>query len=560
MAVDPSRVLNCNVGILGHVDSGKTSLARALSTHFSTASLDKAPQSAARGITLDLGFSSFQGPVPGHVPAGVYDTVQYTLVDCPGHASLIRTVLGGAQIIDVMMLVVDITKGIQTQTAECLVVGELTTENLIVVLNKVDMLPADSREKAMAKMVKRLENTFRATRFPNVKMVPVSARPGGGLGMEGEATDAVGMTELVAEIERHVPSQPRPTDAPLLYAVDHCFPIKGQGTVLTGTVLQGSVEIGQTLEFPILKQQRKVKSMQMFRKPVQKAKAGDRLGICVTQFDATLMERGLVAEPSTVPTFTSCIAQVEKIRFHKGDITSKTKFHLTIGHQTVMATARFCALPPEEDAKADPALARLPLDPAAVADFDFSRDYAHRDELLELPQPSSSEAPAAEDSPAKARGPQYALLVLESPVTCPLKSLLIGSKLDADIHVNACRLAFHGRLLHGMDAEDPAELAKLRVYKVKHREGTVERVEKDGRTAVGRGMFKKETDMSKFAGMQVVSANGEKGTVQGSFGKSGKFKMLFPDGIAAAPEGSGGIKVTLNFKKYLYDTEKKMIQ
>lgn len=75
-----------------------------------------------------------------------YDEVQFTLVDCPGHASLIRTIIGGAQIIDMMMLVVDVTKGIQTQTAECLVVGELTTPNLVLVLNKTDLLPADGRE------------------------------------------------------------------------------------------------------------------------------------------------------------------------------------------------------------------------------------------------------------------------------------------------------------------------------------------------------------------------------------------------------------------------------
>ena len=78
------RVLNVNVGILGHIDSGKTSLARALSTHFSTASLDKHPQSTERGITLDLGFSSFTAPVPENLKHLPYDEIQFTLVDCPG--------------------------------------------------------------------------------------------------------------------------------------------------------------------------------------------------------------------------------------------------------------------------------------------------------------------------------------------------------------------------------------------------------------------------------------------------------------------------------------------
>jgi selenocysteine-specific elongation factor len=153
------RILNINVGVLGHVDSGKvrgtgthvdddtcccsllsqrslyfadaacsctrftqTSLVRALSTVLSTAALDKHPQSRERGITLDLGFSAFVVPAPPAV-AAVADLVQFTLVDCPGHASLLRTVIGGAQIIDMMMLVVDVTKGLQAQTAECVVIG-----------------------------------------------------------------------------------------------------------------------------------------------------------------------------------------------------------------------------------------------------------------------------------------------------------------------------------------------------------------------------------------------------------------------------------------------------
>ena len=133
----PQSPYNVNVGVLGHVDSGKTSLVAALSTTLSTAALDKHPQSKERGITLDLGFSSFTLPAPPLVTSAGFDTVQFTLVDCPGHASLIRTVVGGAQIMDLMILVIDVTKGIQTQTAECIVIGEITTDKMIVVLNKI---------------------------------------------------------------------------------------------------------------------------------------------------------------------------------------------------------------------------------------------------------------------------------------------------------------------------------------------------------------------------------------------------------------------------------------
>ncbi|MGH0114727.1 UNVERIFIED_CONTAM: hypothetical protein FKN15_043654 [Acipenser sinensis] len=165
--VQTSSTLNFNIGVLGHIDSGKTSLAKALSTTASTAAFDKNPQSKERGITLDLGFSSFTVDLPIHLKeqcgqAG-YERLQVTLVDCPGHASLIRTIIGGAQIIDLMLLVVDVMKGVQTQTAECLVIGEMACPRMVVVLNKTDLLPAAKRQGAIDKMSKRLHKTLENT-------------------------------------------------------------------------------------------------------------------------------------------------------------------------------------------------------------------------------------------------------------------------------------------------------------------------------------------------------------------------------------------------------------
>lgn len=148
--------LNLNIGILGHVDSGKTSLAKSLSEIASTAAFDKDPQSQSRGITLDLGFSSFSITTPSHLRDKLLaDKLQYTLVDCPGHASLIRTVIGAAQIIDMILLVIDITKGIQTQTAECLVVGEIISKRMIIVLNKVDLVREDEKDSFIKKVCYR---------------------------------------------------------------------------------------------------------------------------------------------------------------------------------------------------------------------------------------------------------------------------------------------------------------------------------------------------------------------------------------------------------------------
>lgn len=200
--IDPSKTLNVNVGILGHVDSGKTSLSRALSTHASTAAFDKHPQSRERGITLDLGFSAFYDDqhLSDRIRERGFEKIQYTLVDCPGHASLIRTIIGGAQIIDVMVLVIDATKGIQTQTAECIVIGEITANDLIVVLNKVDMIPPDQREEKVSKLKRALrDKVFAATRFKDPKMIALSANP-----PENEPQlRSDGVSELVQEFSRY---------------------------------------------------------------------------------------------------------------------------------------------------------------------------------------------------------------------------------------------------------------------------------------------------------------------------------------------------------------------
>jgi selenocysteine-specific elongation factor len=387
-----SAVLNINCAVMGHVDAGKTSLVRALSTELSTAALDKHPQSQERGITLDLGFSAFQTELPPHLagarnPDGApYERLQFTLVDCPGHASLIRTVIGGAQIIDMMLLVIDAVKGIQTQTAECLVIGEVTTEHMVVVINKIDMLlaaaapagaDAAEREKLVRcvlvgskgaqyaaeggpltrhqrssrarsrpswlhlpvtvllrsaltrvtsaaptptritaplapqvdKVVAKVRKALSSTKFADAPFVALSAAPGGGgkMGAAAPLADAAGgvkaqsdtVAQLVTTMKETVRLPQRDAGGPFFFAIDHCFPIKGQGTVLTGTVLSGACRVNDAIELPALRQSRKVKSMQMFKKPVQLVRQGDRAGICVTNLDATLIERGVAASPGT---------------------------------------------------------------------------------------------------------------------------------------------------------------------------------------------------------------------------------------------------------------------
>ncbi|XP_067854488.1 selenocysteine-specific elongation factor isoform X2 [Heptranchias perlo] len=515
-----AETLNFNVGVLGHIDSGKTSLARALSTTASTAAFDKNPQSKERGITLDLGFSSFCLPVPQHLRQhGDYARLQVTLVDCPGHASLIRTIIGGSQIIDLMMLVIDVTKGMQTQSAECLVIGEIACPRMVVILNKIDLLPEAKKQAAIDRMTKKMQKTLENTRFNGCPIIPVAAKPGGPDAPESET--AQGISELIELLVSQTYMPKRDPSGSFLMAVDHCFSIKGQGTVMTGTILSGSVSVNDSVEIPSLKVTRKVKSMQMFRKPVNTAIQGDRVGICVTQFDPKQLERGLVCAPESLRTLYAAVISVKKIPYFKGSVHTKAKFHITVGHETVMGKVTFFS-PAPEDSDSEP----------VIDCFVSDREYLYQEEYLSGAKDASADKNKADGQTEGGRVPrqQWALLEFEKPVTCPKLCLVIGSKLDTDIHANTCRLAFHGVLLEGFEEKNYAEISlpKLKVFKLKHKEGQVERVS-DDYSVIGRSLFKKETNMQLFVGMKVKLSTGEGGVIEGGFGQSGKFKIRIPD-------------------------------
>jgi selenocysteine-specific elongation factor len=226
-------VININIGVLGHVNSGKTSLVRALSKTLSTACLDKNPQSKERGMTLDLGFSSFATQAPPVLFKHLCDKIQFTLVDCPGHASLIKTIINGAQIIDRMLLVVDVTKGIQMQTAECLVLGEILTNDLLIVLNKIDLLmPLETRSEQIAQAEVSLRKALSNTPFAQAPMIPIAAFVDGGDSLPAVGTvQTHNLLDLVKAIRDTTvpPIRNQVDNFPLLFAVDHCFPIKGMG-------------------------------------------------------------------------------------------------------------------------------------------------------------------------------------------------------------------------------------------------------------------------------------------------------------------------------------------
>ena len=175
------KLFNINIGILGHVDSGKTTLSKRISSIASTAAFDKNPQSKERGITLDLGFSALYIKTPKYLKElfpknkklNDSEHIQLTLVDCPGHASLIKTVIAGASIIDSMILVIDGVKGIQTQTIECILLSEILCDKICIALNKVDLL---TKEKEVETKIEKLKISFSKTKFGNeIPIVPISS-------------------------------------------------------------------------------------------------------------------------------------------------------------------------------------------------------------------------------------------------------------------------------------------------------------------------------------------------------------------------------------------------
>lgn len=571
--VEPSRILNLNVGVLGHVDSGKTSLVKTLSTLLSTASLDKSSQSRQRGITLDLGFSAFLMNLPPAIAENKsltdkYDLLQVTLVDCPGHASLIRTIIGGAQIIDMVLLVIDATKGIQTQTAECLVISEMTTKNLVIVLNKIDLFPENERASKLREVEKKIRLTLRNSRFANVPMVGVSACVGGekvaAINDNEDREEAMvtmnvdGLVELLHS-KIQPPTRDQLSKENFHFAIDHCFPIKGQGTVMTGTCLSGSAKVNDIIEFPTLSLQRKIKSMQMFRRKVSEIKQGDRAGICIANLDPRLMERGVASSLNSVKLISGAIAVVKKVRYFRQKLMSGSKFHISVGHSTVMGTVTFFGAKeiqsklqtPSTESEVTHDVAGLPS-----LSFDFNDDFVQQDCYLE----DSGDDKGGQDNFQL----QWAIIDFQTPVFCPLNSLIIGSRLDTDIQANTCRLAFSGKLVEKFDPVN--DMKRVRFYSRKERMGTISKLgdpykrADDGKIVryevFGTDLFKKETNMTQFIGLHLETDGGDIGVIQSSFGTSGKFKMYFPSGTTA----KNGDALHLRFKRYLNDPEKKIRQ
>lgn len=532
-----------NVAILGHVDSGKTSLARMLSTLLSTASLDKHPQSMERGITLDLGFSAFK------LSSDHGKEYLVTLIDCPGHSSLIKTVIGGAHIMDMAILVIDVTKGLQTQTLECILIAEMTTSKLIIVLNKMDLVEKGS--SVVEDCRKQITEHLRNTRFDKVNMIEFST------------LSNMGGKELMEAIRKVQDLPVRSGDGPLRLSADHCFSIKGKGTIVTGTVLQGTVKVQDEIEFSSLKMIKKVKSIQCFHESVNSAIQGDRIGICVQGFDASQMERGIVGKPASLRSACGIIAQVQRVRAFHLACTMRSKMHITIGHSTVMATvypfgsvelrSKIKQYRQNENVKTIRedmralSLGSLRKDRAPLFEFSLDQEFQHQQEL--------------------ATGHQYVFLALDHDVICPERTIIVGSRLDADVtQETSSRIAFYGTVVHVFEGKRqknglPIDIDALRVYQDKSRSGKIDVFPNDSTRfrheyAIVHSLFQKDNSTAAFLGMEVQTNNGDIGTIESNFGHSGKCRIHFKKGTTAKVKD----EVALSYSKLIFEKPKRIFQ
>ena len=299
-----------HVGLMGHIDHGKTALATALSEKVSTAGLDKHPQAQQRGITIDLGFTMF-----------TLDKYLVTLVDAPGHADLIRSVVAGSNIIDAAILVVAADEGPMIQTGEHIVVLQsMGVERILVVVTKIDL----STPEKIAILEGKIRTILKDTPYTSAEIVRVSV-------LRNEGIDELRKALLQILVPRE-----RDAKSTFCMPIDHAFPIKGHGTVVTGTIQRGHVRNGETVEIAPLGKTSRIRSIQTFGQDRELASAGDRVGINVPGIDDTEISRGdYLCAPGSMIHTSEFIAKLSVNALYHGRITKRMTVSVSVGMSTV---------------------------------------------------------------------------------------------------------------------------------------------------------------------------------------------------------------------------------
>jgi len=299
---------HANVGTMGHIDHGKTTLTAAItkvladadpsSTSFTEfANIDKAPEERERGITINI----------SHVE---YETAarHYAHVDMPGHADYIKNMITGAAQVDGAILVVSAADGPMPQTREhVLLARQVGVPAIVVALNKVDMVDDEELLDLVELEVRELLSEYE---FPgdDVPVIKVSALKA----LEGDADAAAQVLELMAAVDEYIPQPERDTEKPFLMPIEDVFTITGRGTVVTGRVEQGIVNTGDEIEIVGIKPTQKTTctGVEMFRKLLDEGRAGDNIGALLRGTKKEEVERGQVlAKPGSITPHTKFEAQ-----------------------------------------------------------------------------------------------------------------------------------------------------------------------------------------------------------------------------------------------------------
>ena len=300
-----------NVGTIGHVDHGKTTLTAAITMVLSKLAdtdyvmeydeIDKAPEEKERGITINTAHVEYET-----------ENRHYAHVDCPGHADYIKNMITGAAQMDGAILVVSAADGPMPQTREhVLLARQVNVPSLVVFLNKADMVDDEELLELVELEVRELlsDYDFPGDDIPIIIGSALEAMESGG-DPEGEACAPI--LELMAAVDEYIPEPVRDTDRPFLMPIEDIFTISGRGTVVTGRVERGTIEIGKTVEIVGLRetQDTVVTGVEMFNKSLNEGQAGDNLGALLRGVEREEVERGQVlAVPGTVTPHTQFEAE-----------------------------------------------------------------------------------------------------------------------------------------------------------------------------------------------------------------------------------------------------------
>ena len=296
-----------NVGTIGHVDHGKTTLTAAitkvladkgLANYRDLDSIDNAPEEKARGVTIAIAHVEYET-----------ENRHYAHVDCPGHADYIKNMITGAAQMDGAVLVVSAPDGPMPQTREhILLARQVEVPRILVALNKVDMMDDEELLELVELEVRELLSRYE---FPgdDTPIVRVSALKA----LEGDADAGQGILDLVAAMDDYVPVPTRIIDRPFLMPIEDVFGIKGRGTVVTGRVERGSLKQGEDVEIIRFGDVRKTVAtgLEMFHKLLDSTEAGDAVGILLRGVDRDEVERGqVVVKPGSMKPYTQAEAEV----------------------------------------------------------------------------------------------------------------------------------------------------------------------------------------------------------------------------------------------------------